>query len=89
MRLVRFDGTPGWSSMHGQSPDFGYIPNDLNYFENYMARVGQETEATRAKYYPSTSANYYQVTWEPYILWKDTDKNFVALYQHAYNGIHS
>ncbi|KDR34368.1 hypothetical protein [Caballeronia grimmiae] len=89
MRLVRLDGMPGWASAHGQSPDYGYVPNDLSYFANYMARVGQETEAIRARYYPTMSANYYQVTWEPYILWKDTDANFVALYKAAYQGLHS
>jgi hypothetical protein len=89
MRLVRLDGIPGGASAHGLSPDYSYIPNDLNYFENYMARVGTETESIRQKYYPNMSANYYQVTWEPYIQWKDTDKNFVALYKQAYNGLHS
>jgi hypothetical protein len=89
MRLVRLDGMPGWASAHGQSPDYGYVPNDLSYFANYTARVGQETEAIRARYYPTMSANYYQVTWEPYILWKDTDANFVALYKAAYQGLHS
>ncbi|MDR5738372.1 hypothetical protein [Caballeronia sp. LZ016] len=89
MRLVRLDGIPGWASAHGQSPDYGYVPSDLSYFANYMARVGQETEAIRARYYPTMSANYYQVTWEPYILWKDTDANFVALYKAAYQGLHA
>ncbi|WP_277186346.1 hypothetical protein [Caballeronia sp. BR00000012568055] len=89
MRLVRLDGIPGWASSHGLSPDYGYIPNDLSYFQNYMQRVGQETESVRGKYYPTMSANYYQVTWEPYILWKDTDANFVALYKAAYQGLHA
>jgi hypothetical protein len=89
MRLIRLDGIPGWASSHGLNPDYGYIPNDLNYYSNYMARVGTETEAIRKKYYPTMSANYYQVTWEPYILWKDTDQNFVALYKAAYTGLHS
>lgn len=89
MRLVRLDGLPGWASMHGLNPDYGYIPNDLGYYRDYMTRVGQETEAIRAKYYPTMSANYYQVTWEPYIQWKDTDKNFVALYQRTYEGLHA
>ncbi len=89
MRLVRLDGIPGGASMHGLSPDYSYIPNDLNYYANYMGRVGQETEAIRARYYPTMSANYYQVTWEPYIQWKDTDANFVALYKAAYQGLHS
>jgi hypothetical protein len=89
MRLVRLDGIPGWASGHGQSPDFGYAPADLGYFSNYLARVGTETEAIRARYFPTQSANYYQVTWEPYILWKDTDANFVALYKTAHEGLHS
>jgi hypothetical protein len=89
MRLVRLDGIPGWASMHGLNPDYSYIPNDLGYYRDYVARVGQETESIRAKYYPTMSANYYQVTWEPYIQWKDSDQNFVALYQRAYEGLHS
>ncbi|SAK54962.1 hypothetical protein [Caballeronia ptereochthonis] len=89
MRLVRLDGIPGWASGHGLNPDYAYAPADLSYFTNYMSRVGQETEAIRAKYYPTMSANYYQVTWEPYIQWKDTDANFVALYKAAYQGLHS
>lgn len=89
MRLVRLDGIPGWASAHGLSPDYGYLPSDPSYFADYLSRVGQETEAIRARYYPTMSANYYQVTWEPYILWKDTDANFVALYKAAYQGLHS
>lgn len=89
MRLVRLDGIPGWASGHGLSPDYGYAPADLGYFSNYLSRVGQETEAIRQKYYPTMSSNYYQVTWEPYILWKDTDANFVALYKAAYQGLHA
>jgi hypothetical protein len=89
MRLVRLDGIPGWASGHGLSPDYGYAPADLNYYANYMGRVGAETEAIRARYFPQQSANYYQVTWEPYTLWKDTDANFVALYKAAYQGLHS
>lgn len=89
MRLVRLDGLPGGASMHGLNPDHAYIPNDLGYYWNYMARVGQETESIRAKYYPTMSGNYYQVTWEPEVMWKDSDKNLVALYQHVYNGLHS
>lgn len=89
MRLVRLDGIPGWASGHGLSPDYGYVPVDLNYFSNYLGRVGAETEAIRARYYSTQQSNYYQVTWEPYILWKDTDANFVALYKAAYQGLHS
>ncbi|WP_321796839.1 hypothetical protein [Caballeronia sp. J97] len=89
MRLLRLDGMPVGASTHGLLPDRAYIPNDLDYFQNYMARLGQETESIRAKYYPTMSGNYYQVTWEPEVLWKDTDRNLVALYQHAYNGLHS
>ena len=89
MRLVRLDGIPGWASGHGLSPDYGYAPVDLNYFSNYLGRVGTETEAIRARYFPTQRSNYYQVTWEPYILWKDTDANFVALYKAAYQGLHS
>jgi hypothetical protein len=89
MRLVRLDGIPGWASGHGLSPDYSYAPADLSYYQNYMSRVGQETESIRGKYFPSMSKNYYQVTWEPIVQWKDTDANFVALYKAAYNGLHS
>jgi hypothetical protein len=89
MRLVRLDGIPGWASAHGLNPDYAYAPANLSYFQNYLSRVGQETESIREKYYPSMSANYYQVTWEPVAQWKDTDANFVALYKAAYAGLHS
>ncbi|SAL87098.1 hypothetical protein AWB68_08273 [Caballeronia choica] len=89
MRLVRLDGIPAWASAHGLSPDYGYVPADLNYFANYLSRVGSETESIRARDFPQQKSNYYQVTWEPYVLWKDTDANFVALYKAAYQGLHS
>ncbi len=89
MRLIRLDGMPGWASAHGLNPDYAYAPADLNYFQNYLTRVGQETESIRAKYFPTMSKNYYQVTWEPTVLWKDTDANFLALYKAAYAGPHA
>jgi hypothetical protein len=89
MRFVRLDGLPGGASMHDLNPDHSYIPNDLGYYWNFMTRVGQETESIRAKYYPTMSGNYYQVTWEPEVFWKDSDKNLVALYRHVYDGLHS
>ena len=54
-----------------------------------MSRVGTESSAIRAAYFPTQSANYYQVTWEPNEFWTDTDANFIALYQSVYQGIHS
>lgn len=89
MRLVRLDGIPAWASSNGQATDTSVLPADLTYFTNYLARVGTETEKVRSTYFPSQSANYYQVTWEPDVQWKGTDADFVALYKAAYSGLHS
>ena len=89
MRLIRLDGVPAWASSIGAFQDDTNPPTDLAYYENYMSRVGTESNAIRAAYFPTQSANYYQVTWEPDQMWADTDANFVALYKAVYQGIHS
>jgi hypothetical protein len=88
MRLIRLDGIPGWAAPNGQAGD-GYAPTNLSYYQNYMNRVGIESGYDRATYFPTQSNNYYQVTWEPDIQWKDTDQNFVNMYQAVYTGIHA
>ncbi|WP_109482579.1 hypothetical protein [Paraburkholderia sp. C35] len=89
MRLIRLDGLPGWASKSGGVEDFTTLPKDMSYLQNYMSRVGTESNAIRQKYFPTQSANFYQVTWEPNQFWTDTDANFVSLYQSVYQGIHS
>lgn len=89
MRLIRLDGLPGWASTTGAFQDFTTLPKDMSYLQNYMSRVGTESNAIRQKYFPKQSANFYQVTWEPNQFWTDTDANFVSLYQSVYQGIHS
>ena len=89
MRLIRLDGLPGWATTTGAVQDFTTLPKDTSYLQNYMSRVGTESNAVRQKYFPNQSANYYQVTWEPNQFWTDTDANFVSLYQSVYQGIHS
>ncbi|MEM5385138.1 hypothetical protein VSR68_16255 [Paraburkholderia phymatum] len=89
MRLIRLDGLPGWASTTGTFQDFTALPKDMSYLQNYMSRVGTESNAIRQKYFPKQSANFYQVTWEPNQFWTDTDANFVSLYQSVYQGIHS
>jgi hypothetical protein len=89
MRLIRLDGVPGWASKSGGFQDFTALPKDMSYLQNYMSRVGTESNAIRLKYFPKQSANFYQVTWEPNQFWTDTDANFVSLYQSVYQGIHS
>ncbi|MBN3767904.1 hypothetical protein [Burkholderia sp. Ac-20365] len=89
MRLIRLDGTPGWASKSGGFEDFTTLPKDMSYLQNYMSRVGTESNAIRLQYFPKQSANFYQVTWEPNQFWTDTDANFVSLYQSVYQGIHS
>lgn len=87
-RLVRLDGIPAWASPTGTAiQDSSYAPTDLNYYQNFMARVGTDTEAIRRAYFPNQQKNYYQVTWEPN--WLDTPANFIALYKSVYNGLHS
>jgi len=89
MRLIRLDGIPAWASSTGAFQDDTTLPTDMSYYQSYMSRVGTESNAIRAAYFPTQSANYYQVTWEPNQMWTDTDANFVALYQAVYQGIHS
>jgi hypothetical protein len=89
MRLIRLDGIPAWASSTGAFQDDVSAPANLTYYQNYMSRVGTESNAIRAAYFPTQSANYYQVTWEPNGFWTDTDANFVALYKSVYQGIHS
>ena len=90
MRLVRLDGIPGWASPTGtQTSAYAPVSADLDYFKRYMARVGADTEAIREAYYPSQQHNYYQVTWEPSLHWRDSPTHFVAMYAAAYEGLHS
>ncbi|MBB4517742.1 hypothetical protein [Paraburkholderia fungorum] len=89
MRLIRLDGIPAWASGTGAFQDDTSVPTNLSYYQSYMSRVGTESNAIRAAYFPTQSANYYQVTWEPNQFWTDTDANFIALYQSAYQGLHS
>jgi hypothetical protein len=89
MRLIRLDGIPAWASPTGALQDDTHPPKDLVYYKDYMSRVGTESNTIRKTYFPQQSANYYQVTWEPFIAWKDTDANFVGLYQAVYQGLHS
>jgi hypothetical protein len=89
MRIVRLDGIPAWDSKTGQFNDSYYAPANMTEYQNFMARVGTDTSLIRAANYPNQQSNYYQVTWEPSLGWADTNANFVALYQAAYQGIHS
>ncbi|KFX62924.1 hypothetical protein [Paraburkholderia fungorum] len=89
MRLIRLDGIPAWASGTGAFQDDTSVPTNLSYYQSYMSRVGTESNAIRAAYFPTQSANYYQVTWEPNQFWTDTDANFIALYQSVYQGLHS
>jgi hypothetical protein len=88
MRLIRLDGIPAWASSNGATGDAAG-PSNLSYYQNYMSRVGTESNNIRAQYFPTQSANHYQVTWEPDVQWKDSDANFVKLYQAVHAGIHS
>ncbi|WP_242538478.1 hypothetical protein [Trinickia acidisoli] len=92
MRLIQLDGIPGWASPTGAQTE-GYAPTSEPAFQNYASRVGTDSAQIRAAYFPNQSHNYYQITWEPDgggpTQWKDTDANFVAMYQAAYTGLHS
>ncbi|TKC91248.1 hypothetical protein FAZ69_07300 [Trinickia terrae] len=92
MRLIQVDGIPGWASPTGAYTE-GYAPSSESAMQSYMSRVGTDSAAIRAAYFPNQSKNYYQVTWEPDgggpTQWHDTQANFVSMYQSVYNGIHS
>ncbi|WP_408425202.1 hypothetical protein [Paraburkholderia azotifigens] len=87
MRLIRLDGIPAWASPTGGFQDDTSAPINLTYYQNYMARVGSDSDAIRKAYFPSQQNNYYQVTWEPQ--WADSTANFVAMYSAVYKGLHS
>lgn len=89
MRVIRLDGIPAWASTTGAFQDDTTLPSSLTYYQNYMSRVGTESNTVRTTYFPTQTNNYYQVTWEPNQFWTDTDANFVSLYQTVYAGIHS
>ncbi|MCP3705993.1 hypothetical protein M3I54_03150 [Paraburkholderia sp. CNPSo 3274] len=89
MRLVRLDGIPAWASPTGAFEDESLPPTDLAYYQNYMSRIGTESNIIRTTYFPKQAANYYQLTWEPDAQWQGTNTQFVQLYQAVYQGIHS
>ncbi|WP_028204387.1 hypothetical protein [Paraburkholderia nodosa] len=89
MRLVRLDGIPAWASPTGAFEDESLPPTDLAYYQNYMSRIGTESNIIRTTYFPQQAANYYQLTWEPDAQWQGTNTQFVQLYQAVYQGIHS
>ncbi len=89
MRMIRLDGIPAWASPTSAFEDETLPPTDLAYYQNYMARVGTESNIIRTTHFPNQSANYYQLTWEPDSQWAGNDTQFVQLYQAVYQGIHS
>ncbi|WP_091995097.1 hypothetical protein [Paraburkholderia lycopersici] len=89
MRLVRLDGIPAWASPTGIFEDEALPPTDLSYYQDYMSRIGTESNIIRTTYFPKQAANYYQLTWEPDAQWQGTNAQFVQLYQTVYQGIHS
>lgn len=88
MRIVRLDGIPAWNSPTGVENDSYYAPLNLDEYSDFMSRVGDDSNQIRNSYYPNQRWNYYQVTWEPSLGWKDSDDHFIDLYRAAYNGIH-
>ncbi|PPK45412.1 hypothetical protein B0G57_105118 [Trinickia symbiotica] len=92
MRLIQLDGIPGWASPTGAQTE-GYAPVNEAAFQDYTSRVGADSAAIRAAFFPNQSANYYQITWEPdgggSTQWHDSDANLVAMYRAAYTGLHS
>lgn len=92
MRLIQLDGIPAWASPTHQETH-SYLPVSLPAYENFMTRVGQESNQVRTQRFPKQSRNYYQVTWEPDynsgLPWRDTDANLLALYQATWQAIHA
>lgn len=89
MRLVRLDGVPPYALANQNANQDSFAPTDLTYYQNYMSRVGTETEKVRSTYYTNQTRNFYQVTWEPDVLWADTDAHLISMYQSVFNGLHS
>lgn len=92
LRLIQLDGIPGWANQTGKDTH-SYGPTSLADYSAYMKRVGEESNRVRSSVFPTQSANYYQVSWEPDyeggLPWKDTDANLVALYKATYESIHA
>ena len=93
-RIVTLNGIPSWASTAPTPASTGsYPPKSFSAFQSYTALVGRESARVQAEYIPNQQKNYYQVTWEPdpgpSTQWKGTDSEFVALYQSAWNGVHS
>jgi hypothetical protein len=93
-RIVTMNGLPAWASTAPSASAVGsYPPKSFSAFQSYSALVGEESARIHAQYIPNQQKNYYQVTWEPdpgpSTQWMGTDAQFVALYQAAWNGVHS
>ncbi|MFM0737816.1 hypothetical protein PQQ51_11290 [Paraburkholderia xenovorans] len=91
LRLIQLDGIPPWASPTGKETH-SYAPTSLAQMKDYMAKVGTESNRVRTTYFPKQRDNYYQVTWEPDadggLPWRDSDANFIAMYQAVWEGIH-
>jgi len=92
LRLIQLDGIPAWASPTNEATH-SYAPKSLSTYQAYMSKVGQESNAVRARYFPNQTHNYYQVTWEPDydggLPWRDTDAHFVDMYKATWQGIHA
>src|SRR6202022_4102363 len=62
-RLIQLDGIPGWASPTGAATH-SYAPTSETAYQDYMSRVGTDSNLIRSTYFPNQSNNYYQVTWE-------------------------
>jgi hypothetical protein len=93
-RIITLNGIPAWASTAPTPTSVGsYPPTSFAQYQAYMALVGQNSVLVQANYIPNQEKNYYQVTTEPdpgpSTQWMGTDAQFVALYQAAWNGLHS
>ena len=93
-RIVSISGIPAWASTAPSLSGAGsYPPKSFGAYQDYAALVGEESARIRSRYISQQQKNYYQVTWEPHpgpsTRWMGTDAQFVALYQAAWNGVHS
>ena len=92
LRLIQLDGIPAWASPTHEITH-SYAPTSLSAYQSFMSKVGQESSAVRARYFPNQTNNYYQVTWEPDygggLPWRDTDAHFVDMYKATWQGIHA
>lgn len=81
--------TPGGMKIDqsDQKRQQAFPPKDLPQYAKYLTTLADYIKKEQVTFQPEMRANYYQMGWEPDWHWKGTDKDFVEMYQVAYEAI--